>query len=193
MPRLGPRDALPYRPSRVLVGGSSGSGKSTLAREISKRADLPYTEIDALYHGPGWTVRPDFLADVETLSAQPRWVTEYQYAQARQVLLARCDLVVYLLMPRALVMRRVVRRTVLRSLHRQALWNDNIEPPLHTLLTDRDHIIRWAWRTHGQGPARVDEIAAGFPQLPIVVLRSPREATEWTLGPLADQARRATM
>jgi adenylate kinase family enzyme len=176
---------LPYRPSRVLVGGSSGSGKSTLAREIGKRADLPYTEIDALYHGPGWTVRPDFLADVEALSAQPRWVTEYQHARARQVLLARCDLVVYLLLPRALVMRRVVRRTVRRSLHREALWNDNVGPALRTLLTDRDHIIRWAWRTHGHGPARVDEIAAGFPQLPIVVLRSPREATEWTLGPLA--------
>jgi adenylate kinase family enzyme len=181
---LGPRDALPYRPSRVLVGGTSGSGKSTLAREISTRASLPYTEIDALHHGPGWIVRAEFLADVEALSGQPCWVTEYQYAQARPMLLARCDLVVYLLLPRALVMGRVVRRTVRRALRREVLWNGNIEPPLRTLLTDRDHIIRWAWRTHGFGPARVNDIAADRPQLPIVVLHSPREATEWTLGPL---------
>jgi hypothetical protein len=57
------------------------------------------------------------------------------------VLLARCDLVVYLLPPRALVMGRVVRRTVRRALCRQVLCNGNIEPPLRTLLTDRDHII----------------------------------------------------
>jgi adenylate kinase family enzyme len=175
---------LPYRPSRVLVGGTSGSGKSSLAREISTRTGLPYTEIDALHHGPGWTVRPEFLVEVEVLSGQPRWVTEYQYAQARPMLLSRCDLVVYLLLPRALVMGRVVRRTVRRALRREVLWNGNVEPPLRTLLTDRDHIIRWAWRTHGLGPVRVDDIAAGFPHLPIVVLRSPREAEEWTLGPL---------
>jgi adenylate kinase family enzyme len=183
---LGSLDALPYRPSRVLVGGTSGSGKSTLAREISTRAGLPYTEIDALHHGPRWSVRPEFIPDVEALSGQPRWVTEYQYAAARPVLLARRDLVVYLLLSRALVMGRVVRRTVRRSLRREVLWNGNIEPPLRTLLTDRDHIIRWAWRTHGRGPERVNEIAAGFPHLPIVVLRSTNEAMEWTLGPLTD-------
>ncbi|HEY3087857.1 MAG TPA: hypothetical protein VGJ59_07335 [Jatrophihabitantaceae bacterium] len=186
MPLLGSRDALPSRPRRVLVGGTSGSGKSTLAREISTRAGLPYTEIDALHHGPGWTVRTQFLAEVEALSGRPRWVTEYQYEQARPVLLARCDLVVYLLLPRALVMGRVVRRTVRRALRRQLLWNGNVEPPLRTLLTNPDHIIRWAWRTHGLGPARVNDIAAGYPHLPIVVLRSPHEAEEWTLGPLTD-------
>lgn len=183
---MGAHDALPYRPSRVLVGGTSGSGKSTLAREISTCAGLPYTEIDALHHGPGWTVRAEFLADVEALSGQPRWVTEYQYAQARPVLLARCDLVVYLLLPRALVMGRVVQRTIRRALRREVLWNGNIEPPLRTVLTDRDHVIRWAWRTHALGPVRVNGIAADCPQLPIVVLHSPREATEWTLGPLTD-------
>jgi adenylate kinase family enzyme len=168
------------------VGGTSGSGKSTLARDISTRARLPYTEIDALHHGPGWTVRPEFLADAEALSRQPHWVTEYQYAQARPMLLARCDLVVYLLLRRALVMGRVVRRTVRRARRREVLWNDNIEPPLRTLFTDPDHIVRWAWRTHGRGPERVSDIAAGFPQLPIVVLRSPGEVEVWKLGPLTD-------
>jgi len=65
------------------VGGTSGSGKSTVAREISTRAGVPYTEIDALHHGPGWIVRAEFLANVEALSGLPHWVTEYQYAQAR--------------------------------------------------------------------------------------------------------------
>lgn len=171
---------------RVLVGGTSGSGKSRLAREVSARTGIPYTEIDALHHGPGWTVRSEFLADVEALSELPGWITDYQYGSARPVLLARCDLVVYLLLPRALVIRRVVRRTVRRSLRREPLWNGNIEPPLRTVLTDRDHIIRWAWRTHGLGPVRVHEIRDAYPYLPVVVLRSPRGVEQWLRGPLSD-------
>lgn len=188
MPVLGAHDELPYRPKRVLIGGTSGSGKSTVARHIGSALGLPYTEIDALHHGPGWTVRPTFLADVAALSEQPGWVTEYQYSDARPLLLARCDLVVYLLLRRSVVMSRVVRRTVRRARRREVLWNDNVEPPLRTILTDHDHIIRWAWRTHALGPQRVREISAAHPELPVVVLRSREDLADWRQGPLAKLA-----
>jgi hypothetical protein len=98
-------------------------------------------------------VRPEFLADVAALAEQQRWVTEYQYPDARPLLLARCDLVVYLLLPRWLVMSRVVRRTIRRSLRREVLWNGNREPPLRTFFTDRDHVVRAAWRSHSRRAA----------------------------------------
>lgn len=44
-------------------------------------------------------------------------------------------------------MRQVVRRTVVRRLRRVVLWNGNVEPPLRTIITEQDHIVRWAWRT----------------------------------------------
>ena len=31
-------------------------------------------------------------------------------------------------------------------LGRQVLWNGNIEPPLWTVFTDPEHIVRWACR-----------------------------------------------
>lgn len=185
IPILGARDALPYRPARVVVGGTSGSGKSTLARVISSVLDLPYQEIDALYHGAGWTVRPTFLADAGSLAARERWVTEYQYSAGRPLLLARCDLVVYLLLPRPVVMWRVVRRTVRRSHRRTPLWNGNVEPPLRTLFSDRDHIVRWAWRTHALGAQRIAAIATARPELPVVVLRSRRDVGIFIGGALA--------
>jgi hypothetical protein len=40
-------------------------------------------------------------------------------------------------------------------LSRQVLWNGNLEPPLWTILTDREHIVRWAWTTHGKPATRV--------------------------------------
>jgi len=45
-----------------LVGGTNGSGKTTLAGRVASMIGASHTEIDSLYHGPGWTVRPDFIA-----------------------------------------------------------------------------------------------------------------------------------
>lgn len=54
---------------RIIVIGTSGAGKTTLAGRISARLGIDHIEIDALYHGPGWTPRPEFLADVRALAA----------------------------------------------------------------------------------------------------------------------------
>lgn len=86
---LGWDDRLPHRPQRVLVTGSSGSGKTALARALSASLSLPYYELDALYHGPQWTPRPEFAADVATFAATGQWVTEWQYSAVRALLLAR--------------------------------------------------------------------------------------------------------
>jgi hypothetical protein len=101
------------------------------------------------------------------------------------LLLARCDLVVYLLLPRWLVMSRVVRRTIGRSLRREVLWNGNREPPLRTFFTDRDHVVRAAWRSHGRNAAHITHIRAARPDVPIVILTSHREIGHWLRGPLA--------
>ena len=106
-------------------------------------------------------MRPEFTAGVAALAERQRWVTEYQYPDVRPLLLARCDLVVYLLLPRWLVMSRVVRRTFGRSLRREVLWNGNLEPPLWTFFTDRDHVVRAAWRTHGRNAARIKTTPRG--------------------------------
>ena len=154
-------DELPYRPVRVLVAGSSGSGKSTLARHLAAALELRYVELDALHHGTNWTPRPEFLHEVTRFAAGQRWVTEWQYRAVRDLLAERADLLISLDLPRRLVMRRVVRRTLSRRLRHVELWNGNVEPPLRTILSDRDHIIRWAWRTHNDHAPRVTSVPKG--------------------------------
>ena len=187
---LGPADDLPVAPSRVLVAGTSGAGKSTLAQEIAAVLELPYFELDALFHGPGWTERETFAADVRAAVARPGWVTEYQYAPVLADLIARAELLVWLDLPRRVVMGRVVRRTVMRRVTSAELYNGNHEPPLRRFLTDRDHIIRWAWRTHGLAEQRVRAGAAQRPELPIVRLATPAQAQAWLRGPLTRRAAR---
>jgi adenylate kinase family enzyme len=182
---LGPSDPLPARPGRILLAGCSGSGKSTLGRALQARLGLPYTELDGLFHGPDWVPRPEFAADVAVLADGPEWITEYGYSVARPLVLPRADLMVWLDLPRGAVMRQIVPRTVVRRFRRQELWNGNVEPPFRTFLTDPDHIVRWAWRTHGTLAVKVAQAHGARPELPVVRLRSRREVQHWLAGPVA--------
>jgi hypothetical protein len=103
-------------------------------------------------------------------------VTEWQYAEARPVLAARADLIVWLDLPTPVVMSRVVRRTIRRARTREQLWNGNVEPGLLHALTNDEGIIRWAWKTR----AKYREIVphAG---VTTVMLRSQRAIDTWLL------------
>ena len=186
MPLLGPGDPLPRRPERVLVAGTSGAGKTTLARAVAEVLDCSFVELDSLHHGPGWTKRAEFVDDVHRVVAGASWVSEWQYAAMRDVLLDRADLLVWLDLPRRVVMTRVVRRTLRRRLRREVLWNGNVEPPLWTFLTERDHIVRWAWRTHSRTRDRVTAAGAVRPELVVVRLTSVAQVSAWADGPLRD-------
>jgi adenylate kinase family enzyme len=188
VPLLGPDDPLPGRPRRVLVAGTSGAGKTTLAAAVGRALGLVRVEIDALFHGPDWTPRPSFVADVERLAAGDAWVTEWQYDAVRELLVARADLLVWLDLSRARVMTQLVRRTVVRRVRRSPLWNGNHEPPLRTVLTDPEHILRWAWTTHAASARRVEALQQRRPELPVVRLRSRRDVRRWCAGPLSAAA-----
>lgn len=184
MPLLRCDEALTHRPSRVLIAGTSGSGKTTLAERVAEALGVPHVEMDALYHGPNWTPRESFQADVESASSQKAWVMEWQYSHVRPLLADRADLLVWLDLPRRTVMRQVIHRTIRRRLRRQTLWNGNLEPPLWTFLHDAEHIVRWAWRTHGATAVRVQELLVRRPDLHVVRVRSHHEAAHWVAGPL---------
>lgn len=176
---------LPRRPRRVLVAGVSGAGKTTLAARVAEVIGAPHTEIDALFHGPGWVPRAEFLDDVRVLASGETWTTEWQYPAARPLLLDRADLLVWLDLPFATVtLPRLVRRTVRRRLRREELWNGNVEPPLRTVLTDREHVVRWAIAGRAKLAERVPRVAVSHPDLSVVRLRSPREVASWLSGPL---------
>ena len=178
-------DPLPVRPRRILVTGTSGAGKTTLAAALAGRLGLPHTEIDGLYHGPGWVPRSQFVDEATALAASEEWVTEWQYSVVRPLFLARTDVLVWLDFSRADVMRQVVRRTLHRRLRRVEMWNGNVEPPLWTIVTRRDHIVRWAWRTHAKTTTRVQGVLTSGEGPAVVRLRNRREVHAWLAGPVA--------
>ncbi|MXW61390.1 MAG: AAA family ATPase [Acidimicrobiaceae bacterium] len=181
MALLGRDDPFPEQLNRVVVAGACGAGKSTVAAAVATELGFPYVELDSLYHGPGWVPRPSFESDVADLAESAQWVTEWQYQLARPVLAARADLLVFLDLPRWLAVSRVVRRTVKRMLLRTELWEGCREPPLRKLFTDRDHIIRWAWRTYPEHEPRVRDLMRQQPALPIVWFKTRRDVKIWLI------------
>lgn len=141
----------------MSVVGTSGSGKTTLARRLAAALDVQHVELDAIYHQPGWQQLPReaFRAAVATAAAADRWVIDGNYSEIRDLVLAEADTVVWLDLPRSVVMRRVVARTLRRVLTREELWNGNREPFSNLYRWDPErNVIRWAWTRHGVNARR---------------------------------------
>ncbi len=165
---------------RIAVVGPTASGKTTLAQTLAARLDLPHVELDAIYHQPGWTPLPtnEFRARVAEAVSQERWVIDGNYqSELQDLVLARADTVLWLGMPRRLVMRQVLRRTTKRVLSRERLWNGNRESLRNALSLDPERsIVAWAWRKHGKDVERYDALrAAAGPAQQWLVLRSRDE------------------
>src|SRR5262249_55473207 len=136
--------------TRVSVVGSSGSGKTTLGKALAARLDVPFVELDSIFHQRNWTELPEdeFQARVRDAVAGDAWVVDGNYAAVRPIVLERATSVVWLDYSRPRVMQQVIRRSVSRGVTRQELWNGNREDPRTWL--DADHPIRWAWTHHAR-------------------------------------------
>jgi adenylate kinase family enzyme len=176
---------------RVSVVGSSGSGKTTFSRELARRLDAPHVELDAIFHQPGWQELPreDFRSAVRAHLGEPEWVVDGNYSQVQDLVLAHADSLVWLDYSRAVVMSRIVPRTVTRVARRQELWNGNREPFCNLWSIDPQRsVIAWSWAHHRELRQRYEQVvdAAAHSHLRIVRLQSPRSARRF-LADVRDQ------
>ena len=136
---------------RISVVGNSGVGKSRVARQLASNLGVPVVELDGLYHQPGWAplAAEQFRREVGRLAADDAWVIDGNYSLVRPLVWARADTVVWLDLPRHVVMRQVVCRTLRRVTFRTELWNGNRERWSNLLSwAPEESIISWAWHRH---------------------------------------------
>jgi adenylate kinase family enzyme len=158
----------------AILASASGNGKTTLGRELARRLDVPFVELDALNHGPNWTeATPDELrAKVEPIVAQDAWVIDGAYtSKLGDLVLEHADKIVWLDLPMRLWLPRLLRRTYGRIRGRETLWNDNRET-LRGAFLGRDALIPFALRAHVSRRRRYPEKLARYP---VVRLRTPRQ------------------
>ncbi|MBT8215651.1 MAG: adenylate kinase [Acidimicrobiia bacterium] len=170
---------------RIAIVGSPGSGKTTLARVLAGFLDLTHIELDALFHQPGWAPLPDqdFIAAVEHATTGQRWVTCGNYQRvSKPIIWQRADTVVFLDLPRPVVMRAIVHRSVRRAWKQEELWNGNRERFANFLSPKKEeNIILWAWTQFGRYRTgyRADMTKPEHAHLTFIHLTSRHEVREW--------------
>lgn len=168
----------------MAVVGNSGSGKSTMAERLADALGVAWIELDSIFHQPNWTELPadELRLRVERIVAGDGWVVDGNYKAVRDVVWMHADTVVWLDLPRRVVMLRIVWRTLSRVVLRRRLWNGNREPlrNLATLDPERS-IIAWSWVKHAEYRATYAEMATDpeWAHLSFVRLRTRREAARW--------------
>ncbi|MCP3997767.1 MAG: AAA family ATPase [bacterium] len=172
-------------PNRIAVIGNSGSGKSTLAARLARKLGAEHIELDAIHHLPDWTpiARDDMRHAVAERIETDSWVVDGNYASLVQDLVfARADTVVWLDLPRRVVMPRIIRRTVGRGLLRRELWNGNREQLRNLIKTEpAENIVLWAWTQHEKYRSRYAAAAAdpANAHLEWIHITSSRQKRRW--------------
>jgi adenylate kinase family enzyme len=178
---------------RIVVVGTSGAGKTTLAKQLAAKLDLPCIELDQLHWGPNWQAltetNPDeFVRRVSAAVAAPAWVSDGNYAVVRDLIWSRATHLVWLDYSRAVIMVRVIKRSIARAFDRTELWAGNKEDWRRWLRAS--HPIRWAWSTWRDRRERFESLLDGahYPHLIVLRLRRPREAAHAIDRLIADGA-----
>lgn len=165
----------------VVISSASANGKTTLGRELARRLDLPFVELDALVHGPNWAETPDdeLRALVEPVLGSDGWVIDgaYQHKLGELVLQA-ADTVVWLDLPIRVWLPRLTRRTLRRLRTREELWNGNRES-LRNAVWGRESLFAWAFRTHVSRRRTWPQALADYN---VVRLRAPAEVAAFLAG-----------
>ena len=181
--------------SRVVVIGSSGAGKTTLARRLARALGSPCIELDALYWQPHWTPRPapDFCALVEQASATEQWVIDGNYTAVQPLVWSRATAVVWLNYGFLLILGRLLRRTVHRSLTGEELFAGNRES-LRKAFLSRESILWWLLSTYRRRRRRYRALFADprWAALTRIELRRPADAKAFLAAVTAGCPTRST-
>ncbi len=166
-----------------MVVGTSGAGKTSFATAFARRAGCKRIELDAINWQPGWrdlqTHDPEeFKRRTAKAAAADAWVCDGNYAIIRPYVLPRATHLVWLDYSRALIMQRVIWRSVSRAISRRELYNGNREDARQWL--DKDHPIRWACSTFHRRRTEYEAMFAtpDYAHVTVFRVRHPSEAAD---------------
>ena len=158
--------------TRLVVIGPSGSGKTRLCARLAELLPARHVEIDALWHGPNWeSCGPEELRRrVSAATEGDDWISDGTYHTIiGDLVLDRAETVVWLDLPVALVMWRLVRRSWVRKRDQGELWHGNRE---ERWLNQIRWLIWPAFKRAFENRRRLPAHLARHPQLQVHRLRS---------------------
>lgn len=151
---------------RIHVIGNSGSGKSTVGARLAEVLRVPFVELDALNWLPDWqglnaTDPAELDRRIADATCGDAWVVAGSYFEfSQRIFWPRLETVVWLDLPRSLLLRRVLARSWRRWRTKELLWGTNRENFWHQLMVWRgeDSLVWWVVTQHAR--KRAEMIAA---------------------------------
>ena len=134
------------KPQRILLVGSSNSGKSTLSQVLSKCLALPVYEIDDFAWQPQWRMHNlDIIRGrVADIVSQDAWILVGNYGSTQDISWPEADVVIWLDLPRHVLMKRVILRCLHRVVTQTPVCNGNYETFAGSFL-HKDSLVLWVW------------------------------------------------
>ncbi len=176
------RESFPIPGPRTVVVGVTGSGKTTTSARLARILAVPHIELDALHWQPNWVMMETeaFRQLVTQALSGPAWVTDGNYRKARDLIWARATTMVWLDYALPVILWQLTRRTLIRIITREELWNGNRETWRGTFFS-RDSLFLWALQSHPRQRKTYPQFLASpeNAHLQLIHLRSPRETNQW--------------
>ncbi|MBJ7449456.1 MAG: AAA family ATPase [Parachlamydiales bacterium] len=166
---------------RVLIVGTSASGKTTLGRKLSKKLDIPYTDLDDLFWLDNWVERDrqDFLSRAQIITNQRSWIMTGNYSRIIKDIYSKLDLLIWLDYPLYIMLWRGLKRSLQRAIFKTPCCNNNQESFLR--LFSSKSIIWWILTSHKRRTKTYQKLLETNPfhNMRIVRLKSQKETDEW--------------
>lgn len=136
---------------KILVIGSSCTGKTTLAREINRKINLHWVDLDELHWLPDWKKRSEkeFISLIHSeILSHDKWIVSGNYHGITQhYTWKENDTVIWLDYSLPVILYRYFKRTLRRIITKEKCCNGNIET-LRTSFFSRDNLLHFIIVTH---------------------------------------------
>lgn len=166
---------------KIALFGPPATGKTTLARWLSVQLGHPHTDLDDLLFTPGGPLPlEEFRRQAGEITRRDEWIVEGNFSKLANVVWHRADVLVWLDFPLALIVYRIVRR----SLRQLAGRDDSAQARRLTWSTaffSRRSLLRTAIRKYRTNRPRYARQVSETADLGVEVvrLRSPRDVQRW--------------
>lgn len=130
---------------RIVIVGCSGSGKTTLGRQLSKKLQLPFIDLDDLYWLPGWVARTheEMGVDVESIVQQEKWIIVGNYSRYRHIIWPLAELIIWIDPPLHHCLWRGIKRSLRSIWNRTAMCNGNYDSIARLFSWGPSSIVWW--------------------------------------------------
>ena len=162
---------------KILIIGSSGAGKSTLAKKLGEKLGLKIIHLDKIYWKPNWT-EPSKDEWKETLERVMRndatWIMDGNFSGTLDIRLPRCDTVIFLDMPPAVCIYRVLKRVAFSYKKTRPDMADGC--PEHF---DWE-FLTWIWNFENRSKHKMEKLLKEYEnEKTIIRLKSKREVKKF--------------